>query len=244
MSAPLPAPSLLRRTLHRLSPIRTWLTSLVVVTLLLLSGPASMAAALSLNDLPAERPEQHLLDRADVLSRAGRGEIEKSLEAFAADRVDARLVTVSRLDYNLSLDQLAGELLERWSNAGSEPAPLPLLLLLIDSQTKATAIAAAPALQRQLPAELLRSTARTTMALPLREGDRYRQATLDALSRLGAVLQGGEDPGEPVVQQAAVVGSNVPSREETARSNAFTWVIVLLIIGSVVPMVTWWVFSR
>lgn len=243
MSAPLPAPSLLRRTLHRLSPIRTWLTSLAV-TLLLLCGPASMAAALSVNDLPAGRPELHLLDRADVLSRAGRGEIEKSLEAFAADRVDARLITVSRLDYNLSLDQLAGELLERWSNAGPEPAPLPLLLLLIDSQTKATAIAAAPALQRQLPAELLRSTARTTMALPLREGDRYRQATLDALTRLGAVLQGGEDPGEPLVQQAAVVGSNVPTREETASSNAFTWVIVLLVIGSVVPMVTWWVFSR
>ena len=82
------------------------------------------------------------------------------------------------------------------------------------------------------------------MALPLREGDRYRQATMDGLHRLEAVLQGGEDPGEPVVEQAPVVASNIPSREETASSNAFTWVIVLLVIGSVVPMVTWWVFSR
>ena len=41
-----------------------------------------------------------------------------------------------------------------------------------------------------------------------------------------------------------VVNSNIPSREETAGSNAFTWVVVLLVVGSVVPMLTWWVFSR
>lgn len=220
------------------------LISLGVVCLFVVAGAGSVAYALSLDDLPQQPPQAHLLDRADVLSRAGRGEIEKTLEAFADDRVDARLITVSRLDYGLSLDQLAGQLLGRWSSASNESASQPLLLLLIDSQTKATAIAAAPTLQRQLPADLLRSTARSTMALPLREGDRYRQATLDALSRLDVVLKGGEDPGEPALEQAAVVTSNIPTREETASSNAFTWVIVLLVIGSVVPMVTWWVFSR
>jgi uncharacterized protein len=40
------------------------------------------------------------------------------------------------------------------------------------------------------------------------------------------------------------VVSNVPTRQETQESNAFTWVVVLLVVGSVVPMVTWWVFSR
>ena len=32
--------------------------------------------------------------------------------------------------------------------------------------------------------------------------------------------------------------------EETKESNAFTWVIVLLVVGTIIPMATWWVFSR
>lgn len=244
MTAQLPEPLPSHRALQRLHSLGASLFSLVLAAFLVFTGPFATALALSVNDLPAQAPASHLLDRADVLSRAGSGEIEKALEAFSAERVDARLITLTRLDYGLSLDDLAGQLLERWSQPSGDGASLPLLLLMFDTQTKATAVAAAPALQRQLPADLLSSTARTTMALPLREGDRYRQATMDGLNRLEAVLQGGEDPGEPVVEQAPVVASNIPSREETASSNAFTWVIVLLVIGSVVPMVTWWVFSR
>jgi uncharacterized protein len=36
----------------------------------------------------------------------------------------------------------------------------------------------------------------------------------------------------------------VPSKEDTQSSHALTWVVVLLVIGTVVPMATWWVFSR
>jgi uncharacterized protein len=46
------------------------------------------------------------------------------------------------------------------------------------------------------------------------------------------------------MQEAPAVVSNIPSKEETENSNAFTWVVVLLIVGTVVPMATWWVFSR
>jgi uncharacterized protein len=82
------------------------------------------------------------------------------------------------------------------------------------------------------------------MALPLREGNRYRQATVAGLERLATVLRGGEDPGEPQPSEEAAVVSNIPSHEETVESNGFTWVVVLLVVGSVVPMLTWWVFSR
>lgn len=213
---------------------------------LALGGPVAAAWALAVGDLPAQRPATHVLDTAEVLSRAGNSEIERLMESFGADRVDARLITVSRLDYGLSLEQLGRDLIERWSTSspeGSGSSP-PLLLLLIDTTTRANAIVAAPTLLRQLPSELLRSTARTTMAQPLREGQRYRQATVDALQRLTTVLEGGEDPGEPVVQEAPVVVSNIPSQEETRSSNAFTWVVVLLVVGTLVPMLTWWVFSR
>ena len=213
----------------------------LVLALALLVGPALPAVALSLGNLPAEPPSARVLDDADVLSIASRTDIERQLDQFGDDRVDARLVTVSRLDYGLTLPELSRQLLERWSSAAGGDARL---LILIDSQTKSAAIAASPALKRQLPPELLRSTARTTMAQPLREGNRYRQASLDALERLSIVLRGGEDPGEPEVAEASVVATNIPTREETASSNAFTWVVVLLVVGTIVPMLTWWVFSR
>jgi uncharacterized protein len=221
------------------------LLSLLLAIGLVLAAPVAAVRALSAADLPARPPAEHVLDGADVLSRAGKAEIERQLQAFGAERVDARLVTLTRLDYGLDLSTLAGQLVERWSAdppAGSSPDPL--LLLLIDTQTRSTAIVAQAPLDRQLPEELLESTAATTMAQPLRSGDRYRQAAVDALQRLAAVLQGGEDPGEPVVEEAAAVVSNIPTREETSSSNAFTWVIVLLVVGTVVPMLTWWVFSR
>jgi uncharacterized protein len=228
----------------RVGPLRS-LFSLLLALGLVLFGPTGTVLAVSIADLPQKLPTAHVVDSASVLSRAGTAEIEKQLASFGGERVDARLITVSRLDYGLDLQSLGEQVLSRWSsNAPAGNGADPLLLLLIDSQTRATAIVAQAPLERQLPPELLTSTASTTMAQPLREGDRFRQASIDALLRLDTVLQGGEDPGEPVVIEAATVVSNIPTREETSSSRAFTWVIVLLVVGSVVPMLTWWVFSR
>jgi uncharacterized protein len=58
------------------------------------------------------------------------------------------------------------------------------------------------------------------------------------------VLNGGEDPGPPIQVERTALPTNVPTIEETSESNAFTWVIVLLVVGTIVPMATWWVFSR
>jgi len=228
-----------------LTALLAWALRLAAPLLLavLLAAPLAPAQALGVGDLPPTAPADPVLDRSGVLSRATAGEIAQRLRQFDADHVDARLVTVDHLDYGLGLDQLGRQLVERWG-AADGGSRLPLLLLLIDSQNKAAAVAASAGLQSQLPEGLLRSTARTTMAVQLRQGDRYRQAAIDGLERLAAVLRGGDDPGEPAVAEENVVVSNVPSREETAESNAFTWVVVLLVVGSVVPMLTWWVFSR
>ena len=218
----------------------------VLAMVLALWLPVHPVLAAAITDLPSEPPPEHVLDQASVLSRASRGEIERLLGDFEADRVDARLVTVDRLDYGLSLNDLGRQLLQTWTDgAPVEGTTTPArLLMLVDTQTRATALVASSSLERQLPNSLLRSTARTTMALPLRSGEGYRQAIVDGLQRLSTVLRGGEDPGEPELQDTAAVVSNVPTREETASSNAFTWVVVLLIAGNVVPMLTWWVFSR
>ncbi len=199
------------------------------------------ALAISASGLPATAPQERILDTADVLSRAAIGELGKTLESFNAERVDAHLITVSRLDYGLSLPQLGDDVLQRWDEAGAEPNQL---LFLIDSQTNSAAVVASPSLTGQLDATLLRSTARSTMAQPIRDGGRYRQGSLDAMTRLLTVLQGGEDPGEPLTAEVVTQPTNIPTKEETASSNAFTWVVVLLVVGTIVPMLTWWVFSR
>jgi uncharacterized protein len=220
------------------------LTSLLALGLV--CGGVGPALALSSGDFPAQAPSAHVLDEAHVLSRASAQEIERELASFNDERVDAKVITVSRLDYDLNLQRLGEDLLNRWQSPanGRESGSPPMLLLLIDAQTRSTAVVASEGLSGRLPAELLTSTADTTMALPLRSADRYRQASLDALSRLGAVLRGGEDPGEPLQEEAPILASNIPSKEDTESSHAFTWVVVLLVIGTVVPMATWWVFSR
>ena len=38
--------------------------------------------------------------------------------------------------------------------------------------------------------------------------------------------------------------TNIPTQEETESSNATTWIVVLLVLGTIIPMATWWVFSR
>ena len=224
---------------------RSWSSLLVVCAALCCALSTALwpvaAWAIGVSGLPDAPPAERIVDSADVLSRAANAELSKTLESFSAERVDAHLITVNRLDYGLSLPQLGEQLLERWQQGDGEPGQL---LFLIESQTNSSAIVASPSLANQLDTSLLPSAARTTMAQPIREGGRYRQGSLDAMNRLLTVLAGGEDPGEPATAEVISQPTNVPTKEETASSNAFTWVVVLLVVGTLVPMLTWWVFSR
>jgi len=210
---------------------------------LLIGGLALPSAAWATGsaDFPFDPPTSHVLDQADLLSRAADAELDRRLQDFGADRIEARLITLRRLDYGLSLDALGEQLVQRW---GEQSGSTSQLLLLIESQNNSAAVVASADLQGQLPAELLSSTAISTMGLPLREGARYRQASLDALDRLAVVLDGGDDPGPPQLLERMPIDTNIPTREETESSNALLWVVVLLVLGTLVPMITWWVFSR
>jgi uncharacterized protein len=219
-------------------PFSALLLAAVLLVSSMVLAPAAWATGLS--DFTDQPPASHVVDTADLLSRAANTELDKRLEAFGGSALDARLVTLRRLDYGLSLDGLGQGLLQRWS----APAGPDQLLLLIESQNNSAAVVASEGLADRLPAAVLSSTAISTMGLPLREGARYRQAGLDALDRLGAVLQGEADPGPPQLQERLPIETNIPTREETAASNALLWVVVLLVVGTLVPMITWWVFSR
>ena len=206
-----------------------------------LAVPAGFA--LSPQDLPAQPPDKAVLDSADVLSRAGKNEIETRLNQLESSKVDARVITVRKLDYGLSLTGFGEELVERWTSNGNT-SERPLILFLEETQNKQAAVVVSAELSDQLPDALLRSTARTTMSQPMRDGERFRQASMDGIERIAVVLNGGEDPGPPIQVERTALPTNVPTVEETSESNAFTWVIVLLVVGTIVPMATWWVFSR
>ena len=135
---------------------------------LILMVPAAIAIAPTA--FSGERPADRVIDDADVFSRASRGELDTRLKEFEQDRLDARLITLRRLDYGYTLNSFGAELLEQ----GTVTGEAPLMLFLIESQGKRAAIVADTSLQSRLPEDLLKSTARTTMAIPLREGDRYR----------------------------------------------------------------------
>jgi uncharacterized protein len=206
-----------------------------------LAVPAGFA--LSPQDLPAQPPDKAVLDSADVLSRAGKNEIETRLNELESSKVDARVITLRKLDYGLSLTGFGEELVERWTN-NDNASDRPLILFLEETQNKQAAVVISAELSDQLPGALLSSTARTTMSKPMRDGERFRQASMDGIERIAVVLNGGEDPGPPIQVERTALPTNVPTIEETSESNAFTWVIVLLVVGTIVPMATWWVFSR
>lgn len=212
---------------------------LLIALVWLVVVPAGLAV--QLESLPPSTPQERVLDTAKLLSRSSSAEITRQLTALQDFDVDAHLLTVSRLDYDQGLGSLGAGLLERWPAQGTAEQ----LLLLIDAQTGGTAIVASSGLEERLTASLLNSTARSTFAQPLREGNRYRQASLDALARLSTVLAGQPDPGEvSLTPEIEPQPTNVPSRAETQASRAWLWITVLLVVGTLVPMLTWWVFSR
>ena len=167
---------------------RRFVAALLAISLsLCVCVPAGLA--ISPSELGALPPDELILDEANVFSRASRNELESKLKGLEDQRVEARLITLRRLDYGYSLKSFGEELMSSWSGKGD----VPLLLILIETQNKRAALLADTALQSQLPESLLTSTARTTMTLPLRDGDRYRQSSIDGLARLSTVLAGGED---------------------------------------------------
>ena len=199
--------------------------------------------AFSTEDLPNTRPQEHVIDSAAVLSRSSRNTVEQKLAQLGAIGIDGRLVTFRGLDYGQSLNGFGYELLEKWSE-GEQSDNAPLLIFLIESQNNQASLVASEQLDFELPEEVLASTAKSTMGKQIREENRYRQAVLDGIERVSIVISGAEDPGPPEELNSNVLTASFPSEDETLQSNALTWVIILLAVGTIVPMATWWVFSR
>jgi uncharacterized protein len=216
-----------------------WLLTTAFACLLWMASPA---IATGIYELPETAPENHILDQSEVLSRLTEGEISGELNDLLANhQQNVNIVSIRRLDYGETIDTFAQQLFDRWYPTAEAKANQTLLV--IDSLTNNTGIVQGAQSQATMAGEIAISVAQETVLVPLKQGNRYNQAFLDATRRLTKVLSGQEDPGAPEVVEFTIPDRNFATPEETKESNATVWVVVLLVLSTAIPMATYWFYQ-
>ena len=170
---------------------------LIIIFLIVVSTySANRVEAISINEFPSTRPNTYVYDRANIINRASRKQIEKKLIQLGENKIDPKLITVRGSDYEFSIDTFSTQVLDKWSD-NENLGDLPLLLLIIDADFMDSYVIADERLTNQLPISLLKSTGLSTMSEPLRRNNNYTEATINGINRLNIVINGGEDPGPP-----------------------------------------------
>lgn len=214
---------------------------LMVLTTLLLATPASATGIYQMPQLTAG-DRTWVIDQAEVLSPITESKISGALEDLAQHTGnEVRFVTIRRLDYGETPASFAKGLFEKWFS--TEEAQANQTLLLIDSLSNRTAIITGGQVKTLMADNIADSVANETLVAPLREGEKYNQAFLDASDRLVAILSGQPDPGAPQVA-AANLESTFTKAEETDTNNATIWVVGLLLAATVIPMLTYYLYVK
>jgi len=210
-----------------------WLTLTIVFSL----GIGS-ANATGIYDIPTVNAGEPVwvIDDAETLSRATEIKLDGMLEDLAKSTGnEVRMLSIRRLDYDLTIDSFADQVFDQWYPTPEEQANQALLVM--DTLTNRTALRAGEALNSLLTPEIAESIVKETVFMPLKNLQ-YNQAFVDAADRMVAVLSGEEDPGPPVVQELNIEGT-FSSAEETDDGIATIWVVILLLLATLIPMVTY-----
>ncbi len=221
-----------------------WATAIAVIPFLL--WPSIPAAATGIYQMPTVAPGAGpwVVDEATVLSRLNKGELSEKFEQLAAATgTEVRVVTLHRLDYGETPASFAAALLEKWF---PDPAVRAHeVVVVLDDVTNGAAIARGEAVSELLTDAIATSVVEETIAIPLRQDNRYNQALLDAGDRLVAVLSGEADPGPPAAEETYAVARTFATAEETEenRSNSTVIVIGFLIAATVIPMATYYFYQ-
>lgn len=218
---------------------------LQLLLILLASGLiAAPAYAIGVYQMPNVRAGEPtwVIDKAEVLSRLNEGRLSNTLDDLAKKTgKEVRMVTVHRLDYGETTETFTKALFEKWF-----PTPVAQAnqtLLVLDSLTNNTAIQTGNAIKSIMSDDIAKSVATETLDAPLRDGNKYNQALVDASDRLVAVLSGQPDPGPPVIEEKVQVASTFTKAEEADTKNSTIWVVAILIIATVVPMATYFFYQ-
>lgn len=237
----------MRQLLSQLYNVRTFLQRLIFPLLLIVLASGSIAAPAWATGV-YEMPKVHageptwIIDESDVLSRLNEGRLSNRLENLAKETGnEVRLVTVRRLDYGETIDSFTNDLFEKWYP--TPEAQGNQTLIAIDTVTNNTAIRTGDAVKSVMPDEIAESVVSETMFVPIRDGNKYNQAFLDASDRLVAVLSGEPDPGPPNMEETIQVEGTFASAEETDTQNSTIWVVVLLVVATVIPMATYFFYQ-
>jgi uncharacterized protein len=200
--------------------------------------PANATGAYDMLNLVAGE-KTWILDQAEVLSRISEGQINSTLEKLAQQTGnEVRFVTIHRLDYGETAQSFTDQLFAKWFPTPETQANQTLLA--IDTVTNTTGIHTGEKVKSLMSDEIAQSVASETVLVPLREGDKYNQAFVDAGDRISAILSGKPDPGAPVVADNLQVESTFKKADETDTGSSTIWVIGLLIAATVIPMATYY----
>lgn len=207
----------------------------LILSLGLMTLPAQ---ATGVYDFPVINPGEDVwvFDQADTLSRVTESQLENELRNLAEKTGnEVRMIVVRRLDYDLTIDGFVKDLFETWFTTTEEQANQTLIA--IDILTNKTAMLSGEELTAILTPEITTSITEETISIPIKDLQ-YNQALLNASDRLSAILSGQEDPGPPEIKEVNVEGT-FTSAEETDDRNATIWVIVLLVVATIIPMLTY-----
>lgn len=196
------------------------------------------AYATGVYDLPVINAGEDvwIYDDAQAISRSTEGKITSMLQDLAKNTGnEVRMVVINRLDYGQTIDSLATELFQTWYPTPQEAQNQTLVV--VDTLSNKGAIASGEGLTALLTPDISESVVKETLPYSLKDLQ-YNQALISTGERLVAVLSGQDDPGAPKIEEMKIEGT-FTTAEETDDRSATIWTIVLLILATVIPMVTY-----
>lgn len=217
----------------------------IALTILVSQMVALPASATGVYQIPKITPGDRpwVIDQAEVISRVNEGKISSDLEKLAKTTGnEVRIVTIRRFDYGDTAESFTKALFEKWFPTPEAQANQTLLVM--DTLSSGTAIRSGDTAKSKLSDNIAQSVVNETVLAPLREGEKYNQAFLDASDRLIAVLSGKPDPGPPQITANVSTESTFKSAEETDTGNATVWVIGLLLAATIIPMATYFLYVK
>lgn len=235
----------MRRLLHFvpfwMRQLRRWVlvVAMVLLATQLVVAPAS---ATSLYEIPALEDDTWVIDVAEVISRSNEGKLSSLFADLAAKTgYEVRIVTIHRLDYDETAQGFADKLFTRWFPEPEDQENQ--VLLVLDNVTNNTGIRTGASVKQAMPDAIATSVAQESVLIPLKEGNKYNQAVLQASDRMIAVLSGKADPGPPELKEDVMVEGTFATKEDTKESNATVWVIGFLIAATIIPMATYYFYQ-
>ncbi|WP_035798791.1 photosystem II repair protein Psb32 [Crocosphaera chwakensis] len=220
-----------------MKPIK-YVIGLILCLVIAFSTAIAPANATGVYDLPVLSPgsDTWVVDQADAISFANENRLNGQFKKLANNTGnEVRLIAIRRLDYGLTMEDLADGIFDQWYPTPEEQANQ--VILVVDTLTNKTALRQGDNTESLLTDEIATSVVKETVAVPLRSA-KYNEAFLEAGDRLVAVLSGNPDPGPPEVQ-GINIESTFTSAEDTDDTSATIWVVVLMVLATVIPMATY-----